>query len=89
MRANSIPDRSNAKVIVVMRVAVHPIKAALWKQRSKITPGMSLREIGALVGIEDAPQQVKHHLQAMVAMGSIDYVGGQYVFPKDSKPSWP
>ena len=70
------------KVTLTMRVAVHPIKAGLWKQRSKITPGMSLREIGKLVGVKE-PQQIKHHLEAMVSMGSIDYVGGQYVFPKE------
>mgnify|MGYP001586073182 FL=1 len=69
------------KVTLTMRVAVHPIKAGLWKQRSKITPDMSLREIGKLVGAKE-PQQIKHHLEAMVSMGAIDYVGGQYVFPK-------
>ena len=69
------------KVTIEMRVAVDPIKAALWENRKKIKPEMTLREIGALVGVR-SPQQIKHHLQVMVTMGSIDYIGGQYVFPK-------
>jgi len=69
------------KVIVDMRVAVHPIKAKLWENRARIKPGMSLREIGALINIE-SPQQIKHHLEAMVKMGSIDYIVGGYVFPE-------
>lgn len=70
------------KVTIEMRIATHPIKAALWKKRSKIGPGMSLREMGKLIGVS-SPQQLKHHLETMVKMGSIDYVGGQYIFPKD------
>lgn len=73
------------KVTIVMRVAVHPIKAEMWKRRAEITPDMTLREIGKLIGVKE-PQQVKHHLQAMVTMGSIDYVGGQYVFPRAQAP---
>jgi hypothetical protein len=77
----TIHKATEGKVLISMRVAVHPIKAALWEQRAKIKPEMSLRQIGALVGIE-SPQQIKHHLQSMVTMGAIDYIGGQYVFPK-------
>lgn len=73
--------RDDKKVIIEMRVAVHPIKAALWRRRREIKPGMSLRQIGKLAGVTSA-QQVQHHLDAMVRMGTIDYVGGQYVFPK-------
>lgn len=73
--------RDDKKVVLNMRVAVHPIKAALWRNRSKIKPGMSLREIGKFVGVT-SPQKIKHHLQTMVTMGSIDYIGGQYMFPK-------
>lgn len=69
------------KVIITMRVAVHPTKAALWKLRAKILPDMTLREIGKMVGV-NSPQQIKHHLEMMVREGSIDYIGGQYVFPK-------
>lgn len=69
------------KVTIEMRVAVHPIKADLWRQRASIKPDMSLREIGKLIGVKE-PQKVKHHLEAMVKMGTIDYVSGQYVFPK-------
>lgn len=60
------------KVTTHMRIAVHPIKAALWKERRKIAPGMPLREIGGLVGVK-SPQQLKHHLEAMVKMGTIDW----------------
>lgn len=72
------------KVVITMPVAVHPIKAALWRMRHKIRPEMSLREIGTLIGVDSA-QQVKHHLQTMVAMGAINYIGGQYVFFKNHK----
>ncbi len=64
-----------------MRVAVHPIKAKLWQQRRKIKPDMSLREIGKIIGMT-SPQQVKHHLETMVSMGTIDKIRGQYVFPR-------
>lgn len=73
--------RDDKRVVIEMRVAVHPIKAALWTKRREIKPGMSLRQIGKLAGVTSA-QQVQHHLDAMVRMGSIDYIGGQYVFPK-------
>ncbi len=73
--------RDDKKVTIEMRVAVHPLKAALWRKRAEIKPGMSLREMGKLAGVT-SPQQVKHHLDVMVRMGSIDYIGGQYVFPK-------
>ena len=69
------------KETLLIRVAVHPIKAALWKRRKEIKPNMSLREIGNLVGSR-SPQMTKHHLDAMVRMGTIDYVGGQYIFHK-------
>jgi hypothetical protein len=68
---------------VYMLVAVHPIKANIWRgiQSGKIKPGMSLREIGKVAGTS-RPQQIKHHLEAMRNMGTIDYVAGQYVFEK-------
>lgn len=71
------------KEIIVMRVAVHPIKAAIWRNRLKIKQDMSLRDIGKLCGSKSA-QQIKHHLESMVKLGAIDYIGGKYVFP-DSK----
>lgn len=69
------------KVTLNMRVSVHPTKAKLWRQRAKIRPAMSLREIGMLINVE-SPQIIKHHLEGLVSMGSIDKVKGQYVFPK-------
>lgn len=73
----------NPKVVLEMRVAVHPIKAAMWQNRAKLKPEMSLREIAKVIGYANAsPQKIKHHLQMMVSMGSVDYIGGQYVFPK-------
>lgn len=71
------------KAVIEMRVAVHPIKAAMWRHRAQIGPGMSLREIAKVIGYANAsPQKIKHHLQTMVTMGSVDYIGGRYVFPK-------
>ena len=72
------------KVSIIMRVAVHPLQAALWRNRTRIKEHSSLREIGLLIG-EDSPQKVKHHLDQMVKLGSIDYIKGQYVFPKGDK----
>lgn len=70
------------KVSLEMRVSVHPVKASFWRNRHKIKPGMTLRDIGSFAGIKN-PQQVKHHLDNMVRMGSIDYIGGEYVFPTE------
>lgn len=72
------------KITLTMRISVHPIKAALWNERKKIASGMPLREIGKLIGVKSA-QQLKHHLESMVKMGAIDYVGGEYVFPIDEQ----
>lgn len=75
------------KVTIQMRVAVHPIRAKLWREgyvHRRIKPGMSLRDIGKLVNMS-SPQVVKHHLESMVKMGAIDYVGGNYLFPKNNK----
>lgn len=73
----------SSKVVIEMRVAVHPIKAAMWQHRAQIKPGMSLREIAKVIGYASAsPQKIKHHLQTMVTMGAVDYIGGEYVFPK-------
>lgn len=77
-------EEAMIKDTLYMRVSVHPIKARLWKHRNNITPGMSLREIGKLIG-EGSSQQIKHHLESMVKMGTIDYQGGQYIFPLDGK----
>lgn len=67
----------NSKVVLEM------IKAAMWQKRAQIKPEMSLREIAKVIGYANAsPQKIKHHLQTMVTMGSVDYIGGQYVFPK-------
>lgn len=68
-----------------MPVSVHPFKAKIWEgiQSGKIRTGMSLREIAKICGEPNAsPQQVKHHLQAMVTMGTIDWVNGQYRLEK-------
>ena len=64
-----------------MRVSVHPIQANLWKHKDRIKSDMSLREIGEIIGVK-SPQQIKHHLDQMVKLGSIDYIKGQYVFPR-------
>jgi hypothetical protein len=78
--------RDDRKVVIEMRVAVHPLKAVMWQHRAKIKPEMSLRQIAKVIGFPSAtPQKIKHHLQAMVTMGAIDYIGGQYVFPKNAK----
>lgn len=83
-KPKSTVSERDAKVTIYMRVAVHPIKAKLWQARDRITPDMSLRQIANVIGIPAAsPQKIKHHLQTMVTMGAIDFIGGQYRFPKD------
>lgn len=71
------------KETITMRVSVHPIKAKIWDigTRGLIENSTSLRKIGEMIGVS-SPQQIKHHLEAMVKMGSIDYINGNYVFPK-------
>lgn len=62
-----------------MRVAVHPIKANIWRamEEGKLRTGMSLREIGKIIG-ERSPQKVKHHLDAMRIMGTVHWKNGMY-----------
>ena len=73
------------KVRVLMPISVHPFKAKIWEgiQNGKIRTGMSLRAIATICGEPSmAPQQVKHHLQVMVTMGTIDWINGQYCLEK-------
>ena len=77
------------KTSIIMRVAVHKIKADLWLHgclMKNITKNMTLRDIGQLIEVSH-PQQIKHHLDAMVKMGSIDMINGQYVFPAPESES--
>lgn len=67
-----------------MIVCVHPIQAAIWRNRHKITPERSLREIGKIIRV-DSPQLIKHHLNQMVKLGSINYIEGNYVFPEAAR----
>jgi hypothetical protein len=69
------------KLRVSMPIAVHPLKAKIWRciETGKLRTGMSLREIAVAIGEPKAsPQQIKHHLSVMVTMGTIDWVNGQY-----------
>lgn len=68
--------------LVTITLAMHPLKAALWKLgiSGQIESSHTYREIGAMVG-EEHPQQIKHHLDSLVKMGAIDYVNGSYKFP--------
>ena len=62
-----------------MVVAVHPIKARIWEEinSGRLKTGMTYREIGKIIGTEH-PQKVKHHLEVMKNMGTIDFVNGTY-----------
>jgi predicted ArsR family transcriptional regulator len=62
-----------------MPVAVHPTQAALWTaiEAQKISPSMSLRTIGEILGIDNA-QTVKHHLDQLVKKGTIGMKNGKY-----------
>ena len=66
-----------------MRVAVHPLKVKIWEgiQSGKIKTGMTLRDIGKIIGVS-APQKVKHHLEIMRTMGTIDRENGMYKLEK-------
>lgn len=70
------------KEIVLMRIAVHPVKAKLWRlgTSGQIETSHTLRKIGSMIG-EEHPQKIKHHLDEMVKMGAINYVDGGYQFP--------
>lgn len=67
------------KIRIKMIIAVHPLKAEIWKKimSGKLKTGMSYREIGKIIG-EKSPQKVKHHLEVMKNMGAIDYISGEY-----------
>lgn len=69
----------NGKTVVTMKVAVHPIQAAIWIaiQTGKLRTGMSLRAVGEVIN-ETSAQKIKHHLDQLVKLGSINYTNGEY-----------
>jgi len=69
------------KVSITMKVAVHPVVAKLWlaMEKGELKPGMSLREIGKIIG-EQHPQKIQHHLESMRKMGTISWKDGMYLF---------
>lgn len=53
---------------------LHPIQEGLIKiSKERDINGMSLRQIGLLLGDKIKPQQVKHHLGQLMARGLIEY----------------
>lgn len=72
------------KQIVLMPVCVHVVKAKIMEliMSNKVDINtLTLREIGDLVGIaEDKPQQIKHHLEQLVSMGTLEKRKGSYYF---------
>jgi len=81
MDREGIPQSGYKKILVKMPIAVHPTQARIWNaiELGKIKGDMSLREIGKIINVP-APQQVKHHLEQLRRMGTIDWKDGNYVF---------
>jgi len=56
---------------------MHKIQEKLLELSKKVSlKGKSLREIGDLVGVDNQPQKVKHHLAQLEKKGFIDLLGG-------------
>ena len=56
---------------------MHKIQEKLLELSKKVNlKGKSLREIGELVGVDNQPQKVKHHLAQLEKKGFIDLLGG-------------
>ena len=75
------------KQIILMPANVHVVKAKIMElvmSRKVDINTMTLREIGNMIGIsEEKPQQVKHHLEQLVSMGTLEKRGGTYFFDHD------
>lgn len=71
------------KETIKMPVSVHTIQADIWRaiELGYITEHMSLREIGKIID-ETSPQKIKHHLEQLRKLGTIDFKDGQYLFIK-------
>lgn len=71
---------------VTATIAVHEVQADLITslQKGKIDfSAHSLREIADIIGQPEAgPQKIKGHLQALVKLGVLSVVNGQYHFEK-------
>ena len=69
------------KTKVTMPVCIHKIQADIYLSiiDGKIKNGMSLREIGSILGVK-YPQKVKHHLEQLRKLGTIDWRNGDYDF---------
>jgi len=56
---------------------MHQIQEKLLELSKKMSlKGKSLREIGELVGVNNQPQKVKHHLAQLEKKGFVDILGG-------------
>lgn len=64
-----------------MPISVHETKGKIYRAvvEGKIKRGMSYRDIGKVIGVPH-PQQIKHHLDGLVKMGTIHYINGDYDF---------
>ena len=82
------------KVTIYMQVSVHKIKAdimkAIYSEKIDLRKD-SLRTIAEKIGLKsNSAQVIKHHLEALVNMGTLDKKEGQYWYiPKGSTPFTP
>ena len=75
---------SKEKRTVYLKVSVHKIKAdimdAVINKKIDLSKD-SLRSIADKIGLSnDSPQKIKHHLEALVTMGTLDKSGGEYKY---------
>lgn len=78
------------KVTVTVKIAVHPIQAAIITglQTGKIDLEKdSLRNIADKTKLTKSPQQIEHHLQALLKLGVIQRIYDQYVYYRDERES--
>lgn len=82
---NGEVNKKMKKVTVIAKIAVHPIQASIITglQKGKISlENDSLREIADKTGLTKSPQQIQHHLNALLKLGFIQRIYDQFVYLK-------
>lgn len=72
------------KKMIILKVYVHWIKADIMTAITENKVDLdkdSFREIAVKIGMAKvSAQQVKHHLEGLVTMGTLEKIGGKYSY---------
>ncbi len=66
---------------ITTTIWVHPIQAQLMRmiESGDLNPAdYTLREIAKVIGTDESPQKIKHHLEQLVKLGALQKIHGQY-----------